>query len=381
MKVVFVHDHKFRRVNGEIFSPGGLPDEVLSRYVKWFGALTVIGRIIEEKEAKSSYSKITNPNVTVLTAEDLEKTVKSSDCVISRIPSINGYKAIHLAKRHRIPYLVEVVGCTFDAYWNYGLKGKFLAVPAFFVMRHYVKNAPYVLYVTSEFLQKRYPCKGKTIGVSDVSIENTEPEKNHLEQEKLWANRKTLVLGTVAAVDVRYKGQEYVIKAIPLIEAKLGIKVKYELIGSGSPKELQKIAEEAEVADRVVIRGTIPHQEVFRWLDKLDGYIQPSMTEGLSRALIEAMSRGLPCIASNSGGNSELIDSRWIVSTTPRGKFSNRIGDAVCRMFSGSEFLEASIRNKRMAFEKYSSQYLNARREEFYYSFASYVLERRYLRK
>ena len=47
-------------------------------------------------------------------------------------------------------------------------------------------------------------------------------------------------------------------------------------------------------------------------MDTLDLYIQPSNTEGLPRALIEAMSRGCPCVGSDAGGIPELLASPCI---------------------------------------------------------------------
>ena len=46
---------------------------------------------------------------------------------------------------------------------------------------------------------------------------------------------------------------------------------------------------------------------MLEWLSKYDLYVQPSHTEGLPRALIEAMSVGLPCIGSRVGGIPELL--------------------------------------------------------------------------
>ena len=42
-------------------------------------------------------------------------------------------------------------------------------------------------------------------------------------------------------------------------------------------------------------------------MDQVDIYIQPSLTEGLPRGLLEAMSRGCPAIASRVGGIPELL--------------------------------------------------------------------------
>jgi glycosyltransferase involved in cell wall biosynthesis len=41
-----------------------------------------------------------------------------------------------------------------------------------------------------------------------------------------------------------------------------------------------------------------------------DLFILPSRSEGLSVALLEAMSHGIPCIASNVGGNGELLGAK-----------------------------------------------------------------------
>ena len=49
-------------------------------------------------------------------------------------------------------------------------------------------------------------------------------------------------------------------------------------------------------------------------MSTLDLYLQPSDTEGLPRALIEAMSVGCPCVGSDAGGIPELIDKESIFS-------------------------------------------------------------------
>ena len=60
MKLVFVHDHKFRQVNGKIYSLGGLSNEALLRYVNVFGDTTVIARILKEDNTGDKYSEITD---------------------------------------------------------------------------------------------------------------------------------------------------------------------------------------------------------------------------------------------------------------------------------------------------------------------------------
>ena len=110
-----------------------------------------------------------------------------------------------------------------------------------------------------------------------------------------------LVLGTAAAVNVAFKGQRYVIEALARLKAAGRTDVEYRLAGGGDPTALRELAQRLGVAEQVAFAGSLPHDAVFSWLDGLDLYIQPSLQEGLPRALIEAMSRGLPAFAAHTG--------------------------------------------------------------------------------
>lgn len=70
------------------------------------------------------------------------------------------------------------------------------------------------------------------------------------------------------------------------------------------------------VADQIKIIGQMPHDKVFTWLDSIDIYAQPSRQEGLPRAMIEAMSRGIPCIGAKTAGIPELIDNKYIFTNS-----------------------------------------------------------------
>ena len=77
------------------------------------------------------------------------------------------------------------------------------------------KNAEDAIYVTDEALQKRYPCK-KMLGCSDVVLQ---PADERILEARLQKNadRKPdalLRIGTAAFLDVMWKGQHNVIRAI-----------------------------------------------------------------------------------------------------------------------------------------------------------------------
>lgn len=375
MKAIFTHSHRFRQIDENMYSSGGLPNNVLARYVSAFGELTVVARIEVETTADTRYSKIDLPirfvDYRTLSKNLLREMVSSADCIIARVPSGIGYRAICEAKRQHKPYLVEVVGCAWDALWNHSWQGKLLALPSFLRMRRAVRNAPYAIYVTKEFLQKRYPCNGKTEYCSDVAISMTDKAVPDNRAAKIRALGDKVILGTAAALNVRYKGQQYVIKALAKLKQQGHSNYEYQLIGGGDYSYLLSVAKKYGVTDQVKFIGSLPHDEVFTWLDKIDIYIQPSQTEGLPRALIEAMSRGLPCIGTDVGGIPELLPKTCIC------KASRRLYEEICEQlmkYDVSEAISEAKRNYSTAMA-YQESILNARRQQFFQSFACSIDE------
>jgi glycosyltransferase involved in cell wall biosynthesis len=80
------------------------------------------------------------------------------------------------------------------------------------------------------------------------------------------------------------------------------------LLGEGPLRsELQAGAAALGIAEAVRFWGAV--SDVPAYLDRANVFVLPSLAEGLSNALQEAMAAGLPCIASRVGGNVELIRS------------------------------------------------------------------------
>lgn len=81
---------------------------------------------------------------------------------------------------------------------------------------------------------------------------------------------------------------------------------RLELVGDGPERAaLQAQAVESGIADRVIFHGEV--RDVETHLLRADAFVCSSHREGLCNAIMEAMSAGLPVVASNVGGNSELI--------------------------------------------------------------------------
>ena len=101
------------------------------------------------------------------------------------------------------------------------------------------------------------------------------------------------------------------IKALAALK-KQGIRMEYELAGSGDPSRLRTLAQRLGVEDQVHLLGSVPHDKIFAWLETIDLYLQPSKQEGLPRAVVEAMSCACPVAGARTGGIPELVDEEWI---------------------------------------------------------------------
>lgn len=367
--LLFVHDHKLRRIDGKIYTTGGLSNEVLQRYTRLNDEVTLYTRIIDEKNKADQWSPI-KENVTVmgeasLSGSRLEDVVKKADGVIIRLPSFLGNKACKLVKKYRKPYLVEMVGCAWDSLWNHGIKGKLIAPYGFLKTRKYVEEAPYVLYVTEKFLQGRYPTNGESIGCSDVVIEDVSPEILDRRLEKIRGRTGKCIIGTTAAVDVKYKGQEYVIKALGNLKKQGITNFVYQLAGNGDNSYLKSVAKEAGIEDQVIFLGGVPHEKIFSWLDSIDLYIQPSFQEGLPRALVEAQSRALPCFGSTTGGIPELLHDDCIFDR--RGDMAKAIAEKLKTLNTEKEIEYAKFNFMKGC--EYERLVLDKKRNDFYDKF------------
>jgi glycosyltransferase involved in cell wall biosynthesis len=297
----------------------------------------------------------------------IKREVQNCECLIARTSSI-GNIAIKYAKKYKKPYLVEVVGCPFDSLWNYGsLIAKFLAIIAFIKQRNLTKEAPFVLYVTKEFLQRRYPTKGVSIDCSDVFILEAADEIILENRKSVLSSDSKIILGTAAGIDIKYKGHKYVIQAIALLKKK-GIICEYQVAGAGSPHYIKKLAEKYGVTNQVKLMGAIPHNQIFSWYDKLHIYIQPSLQEGLPRAVVEAMSRGCPIIASNAGGLPELIDSEYITKK----KNYIEIAKKIEKLIRNKEEMELQSKINFNRSKEFTLSMLDKKRNQFLSKFMEY---------
>lgn len=295
--------------------------------------------------------------------EIIEEAIKRNDLVIGYNPCVNAEGAFKIARKHNKKYMTYLVACVWDSLWNHSLQGKLCAPLRYLSVRQVTRDSDYVLYVTQEFLQKRYPNnKKKTLGCSDVEIyddnENVRCERLKKLNSRDITDKINIV--TTAAVYVRYKGQRFVIRALGRLKKKQKTNYHYYLIGGGDQSMLKKTINRNGVEEQVTFLGLQPHDAISGILDKMDVYIQPSLQEGLPRSVVEAMSRGLLCIGARTGAIPELIENDFIV----RRKSVKQIAE-ILENLDIETMKEECLRNLNVA-KEFDNKTLEKKRNAFF---------------
>lgn len=125
-------------------------------------------------------------------------------------------------------------------------------------------------------------------------------------REALGLSASALVLGCVGRL-VGLKNHRLMIALMPQVLAQHPDAMLLLLGGGELAEALRAQAAQLGIADHVMLAGERP--DVAGLLPAMDLFVMPSLTEGVSIALLEACAAGLPVVATDVGGNPEIIAS------------------------------------------------------------------------
>lgn len=383
MRMLFIHDNRFWQFNNQMYSYGHFAYELLwKRYLRYFDEIVVGGRIEDAQSEKaikgfsvSSGEKVSFfglPNLMSVNGLKQRKyakkliteQIKNADCTVIRLPSNLGYLACKVARKLKARYMIEVVGCTWDDLWNYGtVAGKLYAPVSFLIEKRCVRKAENVLYVSRRFLQNRYPNKQFNMGCSDTNIHVSDRTVLERRLEKIRKMEgKTIKIGLMASLNVGYKGHDTAIYALKEV-LKTHKNVKLCFLGDGKKEKWEMLAKENGVLQNIEFCGSLPGGEpVLQWLDDIDIFIMPSLQETLGRALIEAMSRGCPCI----GGAGTAVPEQLGDDCIHERKNYHELADMLIYMIEHLKYMELCAVENFERSKKYSEEILTERRDYFW---------------
>lgn len=136
---------------------------------------------------------------------------------------------------------------------------------------------------------------------------------NEYEDKKLLRNDTRAILGLNADQKViinvaslkPVKGQTYLLQALQIVKVRHP-NIRLLLVGDGDDKDtLMRVADTLGIMDNVIFLGN--RLDVPALLAATDLFVMPSLSEGISIAILEAMASELPIVATSVGGNPDII--------------------------------------------------------------------------
>jgi len=143
-------------------------------------------------------------------------------------------------------------------------------------------------------------------GITPINFLSKEQAREKLSQiSNIQYPISNIFIGSIGNL-YKTKGLEYLIQAGRLL-IDAGINLKIIIIGEGEEKKyLENLINQLNLKGHVILAGRIDNAASL--LKAFDVYVCSSVKEGLSYTIIEAMQAGLPIVATQVGGNPELIE-------------------------------------------------------------------------
>lgn len=164
-------------------------------------------------------------------------------------------------------------------------------------------------------------------------------------RESLGIPENSILVGCVANFR-KVKGVAYLLEATRYLDPSMP--VHFLLAGKGMEEAGAGSLVAPEFRDRVHFTGF--RSDIYEVISACDIYVQPSLSESLSRSVMEAMCIGIPCIVSNAGGLVELSDNGKCAGLVEKGN-ARALADAIEKMAADKALRDNYIilARKRMA--------------------------------
>jgi len=348
MKVSVVLEHRFERTpDGRVWTQGPFPYSFFERYLAGFSEVHAVARGSDVEAPAEGALAADGPGVTFRTAPDyqgpweylrrrvdlgaaVDELLDPEDAVILRVPSQVASLAARSLERQGRPYAVEVVGDPRDAHapgsYQHPLRPLFRVAQARELERQ-CRRASASAYVTQDALQRRYP---PSIGAPTTHYSSVELRDEAFIAEPRPAAPLAQRLIGVGSMEHLYKGFDTLLDALRICLDR-DLDLKLTLVGDGRFRSLLEERVREQLLGRVVrFHGLAPSgQAVRELLDEADLFVMPSRQEGLPRAVLEAMARGLPCVSSTVGGLGELLKPEDLVPPDDPQKLADKLTEVV----------------------------------------------------
>lgn len=152
----------------------------------------------------------------------------------------------------------------------------------------------------------------------------------------------------------RVKNVRFLVEAIARIKTEQ--KVMVTIVGDGTERKiLDKLIDDMELSEKIKIVGFLERPE--KVVSQANLFVLPSLSEGFGIAVVEAMLQSVPCLCSNVGGISEIIDNGkngWLFNPNNKSDFDEKLKQIMS--LSNDQLDEVGNRAKEGALRRFSIQ-------------------------
>ncbi|MGH7385585.1 MAG: glycosyltransferase [Candidatus Rokuibacteriota bacterium] len=350
-----------------------------ARYLEVYDEIRLVARAVPAAAPPPGWIRATGPGVRGGPVPDFQsagrllarhRAVRAAvgalldevEAVHLRVPCFVG-SFVWRALQDGRPYGVEVVGDPRDMFAAGSVRHPLRRLLQWGIpreLRLQCAGATGALYVTAAALQARYPCPQFSIGASDVML----PEWLLAQDPRpRRAPRDPVTVIMVGSLGQLYKAPDVLIDAVGRCVSG-GLPLRLVVVGDGRHRAtLEARAEALGLAGRARFVGALTSLDaVVEQLDRADLFVLPSRQEGLPRAMVEAMARGLPCIGSTVGGIPELLAPEDLVPPGDAPALARKLREVVG---DPERLVRMSMRNLEKA-KEYRAAVTRAGRIVFY---------------
>ncbi len=385
MDLTIAIEHRFMRTpDGAVWTATGLARPSWSRYLGCFDRVRILARVQHVPTSDPRWLRVDGDRVEVAPVpyyvgpseylrqwRATDRAVRAAlaavpkGAVILRAPGMISSIMERALRSPRRPFGAEIVADPQDAFAPGSMDHALRPFFRWWFTRHLRRvcaTSSSTLYVTSGALQRRYPPAPGAVSFSASDVEMVDDcfvEQPRGPDAFAGPPFRIVTVGTLAQL---YKRPQLLIRSVARCAAQ-GLDVTLVIVGDGQFRpQLEQLARRLGVAHRVTFAGHLPAGEAIRReLDHAHLFILSSRQEGMPRAMIEAMARGLPCLGTPVGGIPELLPESALISADPDA-IAVRIGEVARNPELRAEMSHRNLSRSR----DFQERVLQPTRETFY---------------
>lgn len=371
-KIIYVHDFRFYTNENYIYTAVGMPESYFNRFFE-IGVDKV--SLISRNEKKNindiksiGFDKVTNAGLNIpieinsylsllnpIVMSKIFLNLRSSDFIVINFPSLIGLFVWFINLFSKKPYSLEIAA-DYDQFAS--KRFGFLVSIIFKCLFKLVVNKSVGCIYVSNYLFLKYMHLNSTVS-SNVNIDVV-GDAREINEPLI---KKPVSIAIAGGVNKR-KGIDVAINAIKKLRDAGVDNVVLNIAGGHFDFDYQAYVSKYGLDRNVKFLGLLNKSELYFLYRNSDLYIQPSRSEGIPRATIEAMSFGLPVIATDLPGFKEILDSEFLIEVED----STALSEKIINILTDVDLYNLASCNNIMRSKNFLYKHLHENRKSFYRS-------------